>query len=203
MKMRIKQTLAFDLIQQCSTAIQRLVNKSSYFRSLADNVRQLLFRRNSFWMMFFKSVLVSRQFNYLIDPNFALSFAGIYGSKFLEKVDHLFKQMDSDETIHKIMIFIIILSTNTSIVTFNPSHHIESTVVLSYVVRIQDIYVTVLWKYLINQYGFRQAVLRYSSLIKTLINGYWMFEIMGNSEMYEQILMKTVTKMECSSIFCM
>ena len=157
------------------------------------NVRQLLFLRNSFWIMLFKSFLVSRQFNYLTNPNFVLSFSGIYGSNFLEKVDNVFKQMDSD-----MMIFIIIFSSNSCIVTFNPSDHIGLMAVVSDVVRIQDIYVTVLWKYLIHQYGFREAVLRYSSLIKTLMNGYWMLETMSNSEIYEQILHRTAKQMKSS-----
>ena len=200
MKMRVKQTFAFDLMQQCLTDIQILVNKSSNLQLLTGNVRQLLFLRNSFWIMLFKSFLVSRQFNYLTNPNFVLSFRGIYGSNFLEKVDNVFKQMDSDEVIHKMMIFIMIFSSNSCIVTFNPSDHIGLMAVVSDVVCIQDIYVTVLWKYLIHQYGFREAVLRYSSFIKLLINGYWMLETMGNSEMYEQILHRTAKQMESSLV---
>lgn len=62
--------------------------------------------------------------------------------------------------------------------------------------KIQNIYVTLFWKYLVYLYGFDEAVIRFSSLVKRILNLLNMAEIIFNNVAHNQIIDTVVTETE-------
>ncbi len=104
--------------------------------------------------------------------------------------------MDPNGTLMKIMLVIIAFSSNYSIVIFNNIQNIKIKSNPINLIHIQDIIVTLLWKYLIYLYGHTEAILRYSSLIKTVLDILYELEELSNTEIFHQILSMIITQTE-------
>jgi hypothetical protein len=172
------------------------MKRSSHFQSLSRDARRIVIKHNSLWISTFNGLLIAREVNYLSDPNFVMSFSRMGGSNSLEKIIRIIGGVYHTETILKIMIFIVAFLSNGSIVTHKSLYDIETRPVEIDLICIQDIYVTVLWKYLIYRYGFVEAVHHYSSLIKIILDLFRIHEEMNRIEVYEKIIDTTVKQIE-------
>ena len=159
-----------DYTQQCFTTVEPIIKRSPHFQSLSLDARRTSIARNTCCLSLIQSILLSFQVDYLNDSRFSLSLIRMYGSDVFENVMRIHQRIDQNETIQKLMFFISAFYSNSSIVTFNSSSYISSTTVSIDLVRMQDIYVTVLWKYLLYQYGFEEAVHRICCLMRTIVS---------------------------------
>jgi hypothetical protein len=96
----------------------------------------------------------------------------IYGADYVKESERLLKRMDLNGTLIKMMLIILVFSSNCSIVlpdhTFNSTDtSVASSIIL---IRIQDSLVVILWKYLVHQYGFIGAVRRLDFLVKNYLD---------------------------------
>jgi hypothetical protein len=64
--------------------------------------------------------------------------------------------------------------------------------------QIQNEYVTAFWKYLVYLYGFDQSVLRFSSLVKCILNVLYVAEVVSNNVTHNQMIDSVVTETERS-----
>lgn len=94
------------------------------------------------------------------------------------------------------MLIVISFSSNYSIVTFNNTQNIKTKSNSINLIHIQDQFVTLLWKYLVYLYGFTEVTLRYSSLIKTLLDMLYELEEFSNTENCHHILSMIITQTE-------
>lgn len=161
------------------------------------DARRTSIKRNTFWMSVFQGLLLSREIDFLSDPRYILSVTGIFGSDFFQDMVNLFKRMDHNEIIKKMMLLVSSFFSNSSLVTFDPSDDIATSIDL---VRIQDIYVTVLWKYLLYQHGFTEAVRLYSSVITTILHGYRILDRLNDLKFHNEVYNRAVNQMEHSLI---
>jgi hypothetical protein len=66
------------------------------------------------------------------------------------------------------MLIILAFSSNCSIVLSDHRYYLTNTSTTNSIslIRVQDIFIVILWKYLVYQYGFIEAVRRFDSLVK-------------------------------------
>jgi uncharacterized protein YqhQ len=66
------------------------------------------------------------------------------------------------------MLMILAFSSNCSIVLPDRMYNLTNTSTTNSIIliRVQDIFIVILWKYLVYQYGFIEAVRRLDSLVK-------------------------------------
>ncbi len=76
------------------------------------------------------------------------------------------------------MLSVITFSSNCSIVIFDDQENITTISSSLDLIHVQNVYVTMLWKYLIYLYGFKEATLRFSSIVKSIIDVTRMLESM-------------------------
>jgi hypothetical protein len=92
----------------------------------------------------------------------------IYGADYVKEIQRLLTRTESNGTLIKMMLAILAFSSNCSIVlpdhTFNLTNTSKTNSIL--IIRIQDIFIVILWKYLVYQYGFIEAVRRLDNLVK-------------------------------------
>jgi hypothetical protein len=114
--------------------------------------------------------LILRKINFLSDPNFLTSIDGVSGIDFVKKADPIYERLDQNNILIKIMLFIIAFSNNCSLVTLGSSYEIETISISIDLIHIQDIFVTILCKYLVYKYGFMEAVVSFSALVKCILD---------------------------------
>ncbi len=77
-----------------------------------------------------------------------------------------------------LVLSVITFSSNCSIVIFDDQENITTISSSLDLIHVQNVYVTMLWKYLIYLYGFKEATLRFSSIVKSIIDVTRMLESM-------------------------
>ena len=101
---------------------------------------------------------------------FAASCSTIYGNDIFKYFNYFVTRLEPNDIFIKIMLLILAFSTNCSIVNFDYSDNMINKSHGISLLYIQDIFVTMFWKYLNYQYGFVGAVRRFNSLIQYILD---------------------------------
>jgi hypothetical protein len=96
----------------------------------------------------------------------------IYGTDYVKESHRFLTRLESNRTLLKILLMVLAFSTNSSIVKYDHSINlIDISVVNSFnLLHIQNIFVTMLWKYLVYQYGYANAIRCFDHLVKNYLD---------------------------------
>jgi hypothetical protein len=111
-----------------------------------------------------------RETNALDSPFFRAGCCNIYGQENFNETIRFISKLEQNGILFKIMLLIIAFSANSSIVVPDYSENMPTIEGTMSVNRIQNILVTMFWKYLNYQYGFLGAVKCFGSFIKFILN---------------------------------
>ncbi|CAF2382477.1 unnamed protein product [Rotaria sp. Silwood2] len=194
-KLRLKPSEIVNLLRELYGSVGPLMERSSDFHSLSVNTRQVLVKHNLYITCVMNGLFLCRELNVFDNMAVFNSYNQLSGPEYMIECRRNIAQFDSNGTIIKIFIFIIAFSSNYSIVTYDKQVDISIISNSINLVAIQNVYVTMLWKYLIYFYGFREAILRFTRLVKNSLNLITMVNSMPRNEtrnrMRDKILMDT------------
>jgi hypothetical protein len=172
-KLRSKSADTLSLINEPMKSILPLMDYSPHFRQLSLAARQRVQLHNVFFTGAFDGYFVARESNVFNNATYMTACSALYGTDYMNKCARDNQRLESNGNLIKLMLFVLIFSSNCSVVRFDHVHHDEhrrthaSTLEL---MQAQDIYVTMLWKYMVYLYGYNQAAVRFSSMIKSLLD---------------------------------
>ncbi|CAF4809116.1 unnamed protein product, partial [Rotaria sp. Silwood2] len=169
-KLRSKASKAIDIFRVLLSTLQPFIECSPYFHHLSTDTRQALVQNNSEIAGTLNSIFIIREIKALDNMAFIASCITIYGSEVIKHSDHLITRLEPNGILVKIMILILTFSTNCSIVNPYYSSCIMNLPTALSVLNIQNVLVTMLWKYLNYQYGFIGAVRCFNCLIKCVLD---------------------------------
>ncbi|CAF4395760.1 unnamed protein product [Rotaria sp. Silwood2] len=169
-KLRSKASKAIDIFRVLLSTLQPFIECSPYFHHLSTDTRQALVQNNSEIAGTLNSIFIIREIKALDNMAFIASCTSIYGSEVIKHSDHLITRLEPNGILVKIMILILTFSTNCSIVNPYYSSCIMNLPTALSVLNIQNVLVTMLWKYLNYQYGFIGAVRCFNCLIKCVLD---------------------------------
>ena len=188
-KLRSKPTEKQGIISQCYTGIQVLLEQFSDLHGLSTDVRRTLTERNMSTIGALHGIYLCGRFSPQHHTNFVNAYAAFYGWKFAKNCIRLVRRCDFDGNPFKVILVVLLFSENCSIVrlqhqqTTQMEHHSIS------LTSIQNIYVTVLWKYLVFLHGFDRAVLRLTSFIKLVLDTVRVLDVgLPNINRHEHII---------------
>ncbi|CAF1118568.1 unnamed protein product [Adineta steineri] len=200
LKLRIKSSFALNCLYHCFSSMEYLFKRSTYFDSLPLNAKKLLVNQNIYATSSLQALYITRQANLWNNEHFQMSFIELYDSYLLEKVSKMSERLDPNGILIKIMLYVISFSTNYSILHFDNQQFLVNEYDSYSLVSIQHTCATLLWKYLIYQHGFNQAVSRYSSLIKTMLDILAVLEHKINVQLFDKMMNDIVKQTEHSLI---
>jgi hypothetical protein len=116
------------------------------------------------------SLFIMREVNAFDYLAFHNGCSTIYGYEGMKHFNKLTIQLEKNGTLIKIMLLIVAFSTNCSIVFDDDTENMTSISSLLSIVDIQNVIVTMFWKYLVYQYGFVLAVRWFNSFIKYILD---------------------------------
>ena len=185
-KLRTKTTSAMNYMFRTTRSAQQLLKECAHFHTLPSPSRRALIRNNLFLTGCINGLFIGNEIDLWNDADFAMSFDALFGPGSFHNASPVPKRMDPNGILFKIILFVIGFSSNYSIVTTDRPLDATKSFHCTRTLEIQDFYVTVLWNYLTYQYGFTEAVLRYTSLVKTVLDVLLSVEELAETEVYQQ-----------------
>jgi hypothetical protein len=169
-KLRLKLEDTFKLMMLPLENLLPLVEHSPHFRCLSRHAYRALVLHNMFFTSSLSGSLIARETNAFLNLNCMYATSEVYGSDFMIKCAEDNKRLVANGNIIKLMLFVLIFSSNFSIVMFNNPEDLEIMSSSIELVHAQNIYVMILWKYLVYLYGENGAVMHFSLLVKNVID---------------------------------
>ncbi|CAF0712032.1 unnamed protein product [Adineta steineri] len=159
-----------EIIHQMCISMQSFISSSPDFRVLTLSEQTSLFERNLHCVIAFYSTLFFRHTGILHIPEYLNAFITIYGSDIMLSLRHTVEQLDPDSTLIKIILIILAFSSNCLIVNTNKTMERDSLLDGTFrLLGSQNVYVELLWKYLISKYGYDKSILRFIRLIQIIL----------------------------------
>lgn len=195
-KIRSKISFALDIISLSYTSIQPFLERLPYFHQLPNETRRILLRNNLNGTGTFNSMLAASEAKVFDYEYYIGTCEQIYGPECVNEVERFLSRREFNLTLMKIMLVILAFSSNCSIILpdWNFNLHNSSSPYSMDLLRTQNIFIVLLWKYLVYQYGFDQAVRRLDNLVKyhlDLLNRINDITNQQHFDMIEDIIRKT------------
>ncbi|CAF0765048.1 unnamed protein product [Rotaria sp. Silwood1] len=195
-KLRLKPLELTNLIRELFSSIGPLIERSSDFHSLPVNVRQILVKRNLYITGSMNGLFLCRELHVLDNMSVLNSYTQLYGCEYMIECRRKIARYDPNGSLIKIFVFILAFSSNCSLVTYDSQADLTIMSNSIHLVPIQNVYITMLWKYMIYLYGFKEAVLRFTRLIKDVLDLVNMLSQAPQTETRSRIMNPIVTETE-------
>lgn len=184
------------VISQFFMGIQPLIERSPDVNFLSVDARRALIKNNLNTTGAVNGIFICRELNLYQNTVFWNPCQVQYGTEFMEYCVRNSARCDPNGNLIKIMLFVATFSTNCSIVDFDQQESLTNINISLELIHIQNIYVTMLWKYFLYLYGFKEAVIRYSYMVKNILDIIRMLSLMPKNEGHDQMVEKIVSETE-------
>ncbi|CAF3365469.1 unnamed protein product [Rotaria sp. Silwood1] len=195
-KLRLKSSDTYNMVGQFFTGVQSLIGHSPDLYSLSFDARRALAKHNLSTVGAFNGIFLCRELDLFNNPVFFNACCLYYGAEFIMNCSRHSARCDPNGSLIKMLLFVVTFSSNCSIVTFDDKEPVTIMSTSIDLIRIQNLYVTVLWKYLVYVYGFKEATLRFSYLVKNIIDITHMLESMPKNETHDLMIETIATETE-------
>jgi uncharacterized membrane protein len=195
-KLRSKLLNTSNIISQGFGGVQTLIEHSPHLDLLTIDARRALIKHNIYITGALNALFLTRELEVHNNLNVVNNVIALYGHDVTVASTRNREACDPNGNLIKILIFILVFAGNCSIVTFDDQEDIRTMSSAIFCVKIQNLYVTAFWKYLVYLYGFDEAVVRFSSLAKRILNIQHIAEMISNNGTRNQMVGKVVAETE-------
>ncbi|CAF2992324.1 unnamed protein product [Rotaria sp. Silwood2] len=195
-KLRSKPSEIVNLMRELYSSIGPLIERSPNFHSLTVDDRQVLIKHNLYVTGVMNGFFLCRELNVFDNITVLNSYNQLYGCEYMRECRQNIAQYDSNGSLIKIFMFILAFSSSCSIIKYD--NQVDITIMSNSInlVPIQNVYVTMMWKYLIYLYGFREAVLRFTRLVKDVLDLITILNLIPQSQTRTRMIDTIVTDTE-------
>jgi hypothetical protein len=154
-------------IESLLSKTRLLLEKNSDFLFLCSHDRSILLETSTGSITIFSALFIVQQSRLLDQSGFLQAMEEIFGLNTMNIIKHLIDQLDFDLTCIKLVLSILAFSTiNYTIYTNTDA---DKLINMKTIIDVQDRYIELLWKYLLNKYDYHQTVICYSKLVRCLL----------------------------------
>jgi len=197
-KLRLKPADTLNLISEALKNILPLVERSPDLRCLSCDAHRALISHNFFYTATLNAYFINHEIDLYRNPTYISAGSLLHGSDFMMKWAQDNERLVPNGNLYKLMLFVLIFSSNCSIVIFNNTEDIRTIASTIELIRVQNVYATVLWKYLDYLYGFNEAVMHFSAIIKNILDMFIRLEEISEQMARKILLDSVVTQAERS-----
>lgn len=169
-KIRLKDSYTLKHIESLFLTIHTFVDGCPLFSSLSTDIRKQLIQRNLTLVGGFNGFFLGKEMNIYESEVHSKYIDNIYGNGYSQSIVQASQRLQQEGTLIKILLLILMFSTNSTIVAYDQLNSIQMIIDNRKANQIQNALVTLLWKYLCYRYGSYEAVLKFSSLIKSVLD---------------------------------
>ncbi|CAF3333146.1 unnamed protein product [Rotaria socialis] len=197
-KLRLKPADTMDLMSKPLENIVLLMGNSPHFCALSSNAHRAVVSHNILLTGGLDGYFVARETDQLKNIHYMIASSALYGSDFMAQCAKDNERLEPNGNLIKIMLFVLIFSSNCSMVVFNDKEDINIMSSTIELIHIQNIYLAILWKYLIYLYGYNQAIVHFSAMVKSVLDMLRRVEDLSKNDTLERIIDRVVTHAERS-----
>lgn len=190
-------TLRFDLTQSLNflksfyQSLRSFISSTPDFKVLTSTEQSSLFQRNMLGLLALGGMHFMRDCQIFEQSEFEMAIIPLFGQEQFQRAKKISQQLDSDPTLVKLLLIALAFSSNCSTVEGNTTTTEQDTLLLG-TFRLfgsQNVYLELIWKYLIHRYGNVESIQRFSNLIKSLLDTLKFFsDIYENNSVFQQFL---------------
>ena len=167
---------SLELMSSMYSSLQSFIRSTPDFQVLSRAEQSALFRRNMLGLLCIGSMYLMRESGIFDKPENASVIYPLYGIEMIEQAKSICRQLTCDPIVLKLMLIALAFSSNSY--TFHDSgsggdgcHTIHDSLLLGTfrLLGSQNVYVEIMWKYLLENYTYRDAVQGFSTLVKQLL----------------------------------
>jgi len=199
-KLRSKPSNILDMLNQFFGSVQPLINRSLHLHSLPMDARRALIKHNMQTTGALNGLFLFRELNLANSSIIMNALTVLYGHDLARICVRNSYECDPNGNLIKMLIFILVFSGNCSMVKYDDQEDIRTMSSSAHRIEIQNMYITAFWKYLVYLYGFEEAVVRFSSLVKRILNMLHIAEVIFNNGTHNQTVDAIVTQTERSLV---
>jgi hypothetical protein len=193
---------SIQMIGSFSTALQLFISSTPDFKVLTTSEQCSLFQRNMLGLLSIGGIYLMRESGMFDKPENEIAVLPLYGNEIVQKTKMISTQLDVDPTIIKLLLVALAFSSN-SFINHNQGH-IDKDSLLFGTYRLfgsQNVYVELIWKYLIHRYSYNESVQRFSILIKRLLDTLKLsVETYENNQIFQTFIDDIIRHIEQSPI---
>ncbi|CAM4747344.1 unnamed protein product [Rotaria magnacalcarata] len=159
------------LMSSFYNGLRSFISSTPDFKILTLREQHSLFQRNMVGVLCVGGIYLMHESGIFDKPEHESVILPFYGSEFIQQVKLIWQQLHCDPILIKLMLVALAFSSNYFMVD-NHGNTNQDTLLLGTfrLLGSQNVYVEIIWKYLLSTYGHNNAVLRFSILIKQLLS---------------------------------
>lgn len=169
-KYRSKTSNTLQHISSLFSTIYKFIERCPLFYTLPPYFRQQLIKRNLNTIGSLNGFFMGREMKIFENEIYSKYIDNIYGNNYSNSIINASQRLEENGTLIKIILLILIFSSNSTVVTIDQDENSSFIFNIKLLNYIQNIFITLLWKYLIYHYGFHNAVLKLLSLVKSILD---------------------------------
>ncbi|CAF3806459.1 unnamed protein product [Rotaria sp. Silwood1] len=167
-KMRYKLSRINELFLSFINRSQYFYENNTHFISLCSHDRYILIHNTMKYVGGLSACFITRHTGLLDNLAFYKSIEIIYGSNTLNNSYRIINQLNFDSTFFQLILALLMFSTFDY--TYYKNNASLNLLDMKSILRIQNIYAELAWRYLICKYNYGQAVINFSNLIRCLFS---------------------------------
>lgn len=166
LKVRYKHSSVTDFIISMKSNIQLVFERNRDFLMLSSHDRAILLRSTIEYTTGIGGMFTIRQYKLFDYPSFYNSAEIIFQPTAVAFTKRVIDQLDPDDTFIKLILAALAFSTiNYTVYRKNSQIYIPN---IKAILPIQDMYTDIAWRYISYKYGYYEAVIRFSNLLRCL-----------------------------------
>ncbi|CAF0971752.1 unnamed protein product [Rotaria sp. Silwood1] len=186
LKLRFKHSSVNDFFTSMKRNIQLVFEKNRHFLSLSHHDRTALLRSTVEYTTSVGGMFTVRQYKLFDYPPFYESAEMIFHPSAAMLTKCVIDQLDPDNTFIKLVLAIVAFST-INYTVYRKNIQIGFTNIKA-ILPIQDMYTDLTWRYLLYKYGHREAVIRFSKLLRCLFLVIWAIVEAHESQKFTEMI---------------
>ncbi|CAF0905658.1 unnamed protein product [Rotaria sordida] len=193
---------ALHLMSSFYNSLQSFICSTPDFQILTLDEQRSLFQRNMLGLLCVGGMYLMRESGIFDKPENELVILPLYGTEVIQQAKRICQQLNFDPTLLKILFVALAFSSNCYMIHNRGNISKDSLLLGTFrLLGSQNVYVELVWKYLMHTYGYDGSVQTFSKLIKRLLDTLkFSIDMYKNNRFHQTFIDDIIQQNETSSI---
>ncbi len=183
-------------------SLQSFISSTPDFKVLTPTEQCSLFQRNMLGLLCIGGMYLMRESGIFDTPENESVLLPLYGMEVMQQAKTICQQLNCDPVVFKLMLVALAFSSNCYMLHNRGNIDKDSLLLGTFrLLGSQNVYVELMWKYLIQTYDYNTSVKEISSLVKQLLDTLkFSIDLYENNQIHQAFIDNTIQQTEKSSI---
>ena len=198
MQFDVSQSL--ELIGSFYRSLHLFLSSTPDFQILTSAEQRSLFQRNMLGLFSIGTMYMMRESGIFDRPENTQVLVPLYGEVAIEQAKSICQQMNCDPVLVKLLLVALAFSSSCFMLDHRGTSDRDSLLLGTFrLLGSQNMYVELMWKYLLDTYTHSDAVQRFSTLVRQLLETLrFSLDVFENNQIYQRFIKETLERIENS-----